>query len=520
MRRLTERQIEKRTEELRSRIEAGRSAFTHDTPKKKAERIERAKTDRAYFNATYLPGYFHSAPAPFHQELDALADEELFVACAPREHAKSTHESIGLPIHGIVLGGEHFIIIGSDTETQATAFTSAIKEELATNRKLRSDFPEACKAARGSDAEFVTSNDVKVMARGAGQKIRGLHHKQWRPTLMIWDDLENDEAVEEEKRRKKLRKWFFKAVVNARGKGGRIRIIGTIIHPESLLAELLDPELNLRWTKRVWKAIQEDGTPLWPDAWPLERLETRREELGSIFFAQEFQNEPIDEETALFKDEWFKYFDDADLIGMELAHYGACDPSLGKTDRSDFSAIIDGLVGPEGGIIYVDEADIRRRKPQDIVAETLEHARRHHYVAFGFEAVGFQEVLKTNLEEASDEAALYLPVVEIEAKVAKDLRIRRLSPLVERGILRFRRSQTELLKQLRQYKTGGRQHDDGPDALEMLVRLVREYIGFSKFEFQGTGVKRDYVATNRFTQNDGDAQQDRDLERRRQVVVT
>lgn len=481
MRRLSPQQLDREREALRARIQAGRSPFAQDTPKQRAARMARARTDRAYFRATYLPHYFFAPPAGFHQELDALVDEELLACAAPREHAKSTVESIGEPLFCIAMATEHFIILGSDTETQAAAFTAAIKEELQTNEKLRADFPAACGEIRGGDSDFITSNGIRVMARGAGQKLRGLHHKQWRPTLMIWDDLENDEAVESEDRRKKLRKWFFKAVLSSRGKGGRIRIIGTILHPESLLAELMDQELNKRWTKRVWAAPDPDdpqGVSLWPAVWPMERLGTKKEEIGSVFYAQEFQNNPIDEETALFREEWFQFFTDQELAGLELMHYGACDPSLGKSDRSDFSAIGDGLVAPTGGTIYVDEADIRRRKPQEIVADALEHGRRHSYIAFGFEAVGFQEVLKADLERASDEGGLYLPVVEISHEgVPKDLRIRRLSPLIERGAIKFRKTQTTLLSQLKNYKPNGRQHDDGPDMLEMLVRLVSGQIG-------------------------------------------
>jgi predicted phage terminase large subunit-like protein len=444
-----------------------------DTPGTKAARIARARTDRRFFRETYLSHYFFAAPAKFHLELDGLADSELLAAAAPREHAKSTLMTIGEPMYDIALDREHFIIVGSDTQTQAQAFTAAIKDELESNEKLRSDFPAVCGAVRGGESDFITGNDIRVMARGAGQKIRGLHHKQWRPTLMIWDDLENDEAVESPDQRAKLRRWWFKAVLNARGKGGRIWIIGTILHPDSLLNELLDPELNPLWVKRRWQALQEDGTPIWPEVWPLERLEAKKQEIGSVFFAAEYQNEPVDEETALFKEEWFRYWDDAELAGVAVAHYGACDPSLGKTDRSDFSAIIDVAVRPEGGPIYVDEADIRRRKPQDIVTDCLEHGRRHEYIAFGFEAVGFQAVLQSNLEEASQEQGVYLPIIEIQHDVPKDLRIRRLSPLVEHGVIRFRKTQTVLINQLRNYRPNGKQHDDGPDGLEMVVRLVR-----------------------------------------------
>ena len=43
--------------------------------------------------------------------------------------------------------------------------------------------------------DFVTLNDVRLKARGRGQRLRGLKHKQRRPDLIILDDIENDQQA-------------------------------------------------------------------------------------------------------------------------------------------------------------------------------------------------------------------------------------------------------------------------------------------------------------------------------------
>src|SRR3990167_1152692 len=111
---LTSFQIDRQREELRALIEAGRSAFQGDTPATKAARIARALVDRTYFQQTYLPHYFSAAPASIHLLLVEHDGDELLAAAAPREHAKSTHESIGRPLHGIVRGGGHLIVLVAD----------------------------------------------------------------------------------------------------------------------------------------------------------------------------------------------------------------------------------------------------------------------------------------------------------------------------------------------------------------------------------------------------------------------
>jgi len=56
----------------------------------------------------------------------------------------------------------------------------------------------------------------------------------------------------------------------------------------------------------VYKALGEGETPLWPERWPLKRLLREKDEIGSLVFAQEYQNEPISEETTYFRREWIE----------------------------------------------------------------------------------------------------------------------------------------------------------------------------------------------------------------------
>ena len=42
---------------------------------------------------------------------------------------------------------------------------------------------------------LVTKSNIKLEAIGSGKKIRGRKHRNWRPDLIILDDVENDENV-------------------------------------------------------------------------------------------------------------------------------------------------------------------------------------------------------------------------------------------------------------------------------------------------------------------------------------
>lgn len=120
---------------------------------------------------------------------------------------------------------------------------------------------------------------MKIEALGAGKKIRGRRHKQWRPDLILCDDLENDENVNTPEQRKKLRDWFYKAVSKAGDTYTDIVYIGTLLHYDALLANVAkNPEYEAVRYKGVISFAT--NTALW-DAWEriftdLETRSTRR----------------------------------------------------------------------------------------------------------------------------------------------------------------------------------------------------------------------------------------------------
>ena len=110
---ITEYGFDKWAEDLKDWIKKSVSPFEDDTPEKQAERTEWAAWDRLYFFKTYLPHYFYGEFEDFHDEWSNLADvqNEIVPVAAPREHAKSTFFSFGVPVHDIVYELKHFIMI-------------------------------------------------------------------------------------------------------------------------------------------------------------------------------------------------------------------------------------------------------------------------------------------------------------------------------------------------------------------------------------------------------------------------
>lgn len=122
----------------------------------------RAATDLEYFGKYYLPHYFSLPAPPFHRALDALWRERVMdgadpvrdacrilsktgtrtAVAAPRGHAKSTVMSLKNALHAALYGYKRYILLVSDTETQAVGFLDAIKSELEENPRILRDFGE------------------------------------------------------------------------------------------------------------------------------------------------------------------------------------------------------------------------------------------------------------------------------------------------------------------------------------------------------------------------------------------
>ena len=113
----------------------------------------------------------------------------------------------------------------------------SIKTELEENAALKEDFGEL-EGKVWKSSVILLANGVKIEAIGSGKKIRGRRHKQWRPDLIVCDDLENDENVNTPEQRKKLRDWFYKAVSKAGDTYTDIVYIGTLLHFDALLANV------------------------------------------------------------------------------------------------------------------------------------------------------------------------------------------------------------------------------------------------------------------------------------------
>lgn len=477
---ISEGQYDKQVAELRAFIKESVSPFENDTPAKKRERIERSRVDKLFFMQTYLPHYFTTDFGDFHQEWgDVAALEDQFALIgAPREHAKSTFFSFGDPLHVICHGLIKFGLMISDTHEQAQGFTLAVKLELEENVRLRHDFGNL-KTKDWGDDDFKTKNGIWYLARGRKDKVRGLKNGPHRPDYVRFDDMENDDNVENPRLVKRLISWIRGSVLGSLGKGYKALMVGNLFHPRSAISQLIalrDEETGgPLYFSKVYDCILDEGTPderpLWSANWSMERLRKKKRDMGTFDFNREMRNR-VAVEGSPFPEEQAKHYERIQVVNRKLITATGLDPSARAGENNDFRSVVTFGLDLDDMAFFCLHAWIKKRSIGEMFAAA--YAQKDQY---GSEKVFIEEnMLKDFLHEAIQNYAKsvgrFLPWVPVHHSTNKEGRIVGTCGILwEYGkiLLEKNHSDQNILEEQFIYLLTPSVHDDGPDSAEMTI---------------------------------------------------
>jgi len=446
------------------------SKILQDTALSENEEKEQAREDFVFFCQTFLSHIFRKPFAEFQLEIvNYLQDENMkrVVIAAPREHGKTSLVFLGYVLWASLYGKHKYILVIASSEEQAKEQLFNIKLEIEANHRILEAFGDM-KTSVWSSNRLQLASGTYIVARGAGSSIRGLVKRGLRPDLIILDDIEKDLHKESATMRKKLKEWFYRAVMGL-SKDAKVFVIGTILHYDSLLNELIDKGQSLGWFAKKYKAILPDGTLLHPYLWSAEDLEKKRQEIGSVAFASEYMNEPMSSEDKLFKEEWISYYEEVEIDKLDITV--GVDPATGKA-RGDYSAVVAVGKDKRTGNIYTLYTFNKHSSPNQLIETLIELYKRYKPRTIIFEEVAFQEVYKKFVLEIASQQGVHLPIKGIKPKGPKEVRAQKLSPLVENGILKFRKEHKELVQQLTEFPFSA--HDDLVDALVYAVEALEK----------------------------------------------
>lgn len=335
------------------------------------------------FAAAFLsPRFDNPQPTPpFHRqawELYCSSIEKCDVA-APREHAKSTGLTHVYGLAVILFRIQDYCVIVSATEDLAIDHLGDIAKELRENEELQQEFGIKrllVDAKTEVVIEFDDKHQARLLAKGSGQKMRGLKWNGKRPGLILGDDLEEDEQVENADRRRKFRRWFFRALLPARRRGGLVRIHGTILHEDSLLARL---QRDHTWKSLFFKAhrgFDDFSQILWPEQFPESRLRAIRQgfinQQDASGYSQEYLNDPLDSSDQYLRRDWFLGMreGDEDLPKVMAA---AADFAISKADSANRTSFTGGGKALDN-TLYITHQAVGRWDALEIIENLFDFA--------------------------------------------------------------------------------------------------------------------------------------------------
>lgn len=428
-----------------------------------------------------FPERFYRPFSTLHDKIFEILDNDdiqLALIIAPRGFGKTSSVNLAYPAKKILFQEKKFIVPISCTATQAVMQGENLKRELLSNRMISGLFGPM-KSDNFSKEMWITSTGTAVMPRGAGQQVRGILFGNNRPDLIIVDDLEDAESVRSDEQRAKTKAWFFEDVMNSIDRGRKdwkIIVIGTLLHEDSLLANLMD---DPGWLHAHLSICDDNFHSNWPDFITDKELlalvdSYRRMGLLDSFY-REYMGVPIAKESARFKQEMFKYYDETDkeFLGEKknLDNLVILDPAKTTKSTSDDTAIIGIGVDVQGPRIYVRDIVKGNLHPEEQYKECFDMADRIGARTIGIEVTSLNEFITYPLRTEMLRQKRYYNIVELKARASKEERIASLVPFYRLGFVYHNRQVcAPLEKQLLSFPRSKK--DDVMDAVAYVVEML------------------------------------------------
>jgi predicted phage terminase large subunit-like protein len=397
--------------------------------------------------------------------------EQVLVIEAPPRHGKSELCSKYLPACFLGNNPDKRVILASYEANFARSWGRKSRNVLEQHGQRFYGVRVSQEQSASIDWE-IEGHEGGMITAGVGGPITG----RGANCLIVDDPVKNAEEAMSETLRNSTWDWWQSTAFTRLEPGGVAIVIATRWHKDDLSGRLIAESESGEGPKvrrLTFPAIADDGSALWPERWPIERLEKIRHSLDLFWWLCLYQQTPSKAGRSEWPDEYF-----GEHIWAETwpdtfeASAMAIDPSKGKNAKSgDFSAIVS--VSLCGGLLYVD-ASLERRPAEKLVEDGIEFWRRSPCESVGIEANAFQDLLQTIFDEhCRTHRVPPLPISLINNSVNKELRIGRIGPYLANRKIRFRKASVGcklLVDQLREFPLAA--HDDGPDGLEMAIRLL------------------------------------------------
>lgn len=458
-----------------------------------SEVVQLGAVDSLFFYKSFFPRTCRQGFADFHAELSAdldgpsrLVNEQIF-----RGGAKTSFCRM-YTAKRIAYGLAHTILYIGKSEGHALRSINWLRNQVDRNRNYSSIFNlRPGQKWQDQEAEIWHGTDeypIWIMGMGITGSIRGINRDDFRPDLIVVDDVMDEENCATTEQREKIKNLLYGAIKESlaprsEAPDAKLVMLQTPLHKEDASTEALsDPEWKSAvhgcWTKETADLPIDAQESAWAQRW--SSAELRKEKRAAIarnklsLWNREKECRITSPETSSFHENWLKYYE---LLPEQMAIIMVIDPvpppSEAQIEKGllgkDYEAIA--VVGRYKDDYFVLEYTAKRgHTPSWTIAEFFRLALKWRPFRIVVESVAYQRTLAWLLREAMEHQKQYFVIQEyVDKRKKHDRIIDSLNGVAAAGHLHVLKSQSELIAQFREYPDVS--HDD---VLETVAIAVSE----------------------------------------------
>jgi len=390
----------------------------------------------------------------------------------------------------------------SYSDTLALDNSESIKDFIESD-EFQEYFPIKLKADSKSKKKWYTDQKGGVYATAAGGSVTGFgagavgnpevdktgwtyidYLENFGGAIVIDDPIKPDDTDSDTQREKV--NYRFDSTIRSRtnSRDTPIIVIMQRLHEMDLSGYLMDVE-EKDWVVLSLPCIKEDGSALWPFKHSLKELEHLRE-VNDVVFDSQYLQDPSPKEGLMFSKDELNYFDD-ETVDMVQAETCCAFVDVADKGEDNHCAPFAKLIGSKA---FIDDVLFTKEGTETNVTDTILMTNIHKPEYMQVES-NFGGGMYIQLMSISQEPKMngVTGLIEMYARGNKHTRIQTMSGFIKKYFY-FRNNfdkRTEygrFMINLCEYrKTGGNKHDDAPDALAGLARMIMMYFPHLYDEF-------------------------------------
>lgn len=287
---------------------------------------------------TFISGRHHKRMAEAFERVARGECKRLIINMPPR-HTKSEFASYLLPAWFLGKFPHKKVIQSSNTGELAVGFGRKVRN-LVDSEVYKDIFPDLSLQSDSKAAgRWNTSKGGDYFAIGVGGTVTGKG-----ADLLIIDDPHSEQeaamAAVNPEVYDKVYEWYTSGPRQRLQPGGAIVIVMTRWAQRDLTGQVLKSAAQRggeEWEVIEFPAILPSGGPLWPEFWSVEELEALREELPNAKWQAQYQQNPVGNESAIVKRDWWQWWEHDEPPECEYI-LQTWDTAFEKNQRADYSA--------------------------------------------------------------------------------------------------------------------------------------------------------------------------------------